>query len=655
MKTKNEKSELNLILESNSRLHETVQKLYMVKKKLEIKSILLNEEITEREHAEVGMKERMKELEALYGLSEIVERKGITLDELYQAITEFLPSSWQYPEICSARITIDDKEFRTENYVSSNWKQTSNIVAYETVVGNIEVNYLEDKPFLKGERLLLDALGERLGRITERKMAEEKTYQLSKLSSESPNPIISITNNKKIIYVNNAAAKVLDNENLQTGFSFNLWTELIDEAFVTKTVKNINETKIKNNYFSWMLVPIKEKGWMNIYGVDITDRKLLEELALSQKIEAIGQLAGGIAHDFNNIIMGILGNISLAKIKFPKAHPGYKYLEDSEKSINRATSLTGKLLTFSTEGGPIKENIRFSSFIQEIVRFGLSGSNILPVFDMEENLWELKADKGQIHQVFSNLIINAKQAMPKGGTLYIMLKNVDISKGMLPELNQGRYIKATVRDEGAGIAPKHLKQVFNPFFTTKEFGRGLGLATAYSIIKKHNGHINFDSKLGKGTTFTIYLPASETQPVLETKQPETTEYSIFEHIDKILMMDDEENICTLLTETLQIYGFSISTASDGKQAIEMYKKSLDEGEPFDVVILDLTIPGGMGGKETVKELLKINQKAKCIVSSGYANDPIMSNYAEYGFKADIIKPYTPNSLLKVLSQVLENN
>ena len=394
-------------------------------------------------------------------------------------------------------------------------------------------------------------------------------------------------------------------------------------------------------------------GVLGIYD-DITEYKKYEKLSLQVlKMESISTLAGGIAHDFNNILMGIIGNISLAKLKISKDHPGFKYLEESEKTVDRATHLTSRLLTFAKGGEPVIDNISVGKLAEQVARFDLTGSNVKLIFKKSEDLWPGKVDKGQIQQVLSNLTINARQAMPDGGILYITLENTDIPENTFPDLNQGKYIKLTVRDQGAGIDPKHIKQIFDPFFTTKQTGTGLGLATTYSILKKHGGKINIDSELGKGTTFTLYLPASETELDLKTNQSEPAENSTIKQTAKILVMDDEEMICRLLTDILEEDGFKVSTALEGKQAIEIYQHSLDEGAPFDAVIMDLTIPGGIGGKEAVINFLKIDPKAKCIVSSGYADDHIMANFGKYGFKGIIIKPYTSKTLLEVLSQVLK--
>lgn len=242
--------------------------------------------------------------------------------------------------------------------------------------------------------------------------------------------------------------------------------------------------------------------------------------------------------------------------------------------------------------------------------------------------------------------------MPDGGHLYITLENADISNNAVPGLDQGKYIRITVTDEGTGITHEHLSRIFDPYFTTKHTGNGLGLAIVHSIIIRHGGRINVDSRPGKGTTFTLYLPASELRQPRATLQPEA-KHSIREEAASILVMDDEEMIRNVVTEMLEIDGHSVETADGGKQAIAMYKQSMDAGKPFDVVIMDLTIPGGVGGKEAIKEILEIDPHAKCIVSSGYADDPVMANYFEYGFYGIVAKPYTQNDLREVLNRVLE--
>ncbi len=391
----------------------------------------------------------------------------------------------------------------------------------------------------------------------------------------------------------------------------------------------------------------------SIIAQTLAHNQMEQELQKMQRLESIGTLAGGIAHDFNNILMGLFGNIALAKETLAKDHPGFKPLEDAGNAMNRAIRLTRQLLTFAKGGAPVKENINLGSLLEEIVQFDLAGSNVKVIFKKAQNLWVTKADKGQLQQVFSNLTINANQAMPDGGHLYITLENIDIPEESLPNLTPGEYIKITVRDEGTGIGKQHLDRIFDPYFTTKQTGNGLGLATVYSIIKKHGGGISVDSQLGRGTTFTLYFRASKLSTVPEPAR-QLQEHPNHKQAASILVMDDEEMVREVTTQMLKKMGFTVETASDGKQAMEMYKQAMETGNAFDALIMDLTIPGGMGGKKTLENILKIDPKAKAIVSSGYADDPVMANYTQYGFKGIAAKPYTMNHLQKVVDRVLGN-
>ncbi len=391
------------------------------------------------------------------------------------------------------------------------------------------------------------------------------------------------------------------------------------------------------------------------YGItrEITERKQAEsELRKMEKLESLGVLAGGIAHDFNNVLTGLYGNIALAKLKLANDHPGFRFLEAAEQSMLRTTLLTNRLLTFAKGGDPLKENLSLGSLIEEVVNLSLSGSNVKPVITSATNLWQVRVDQRQIEQVFANLTANAREAMPGGGLLTIAMKNAELADKTEHGLIGGEYLQITVTDEGTGIEHKLLDKIFDPYFTTKEMGSGLGLATAYSIIDKHGGHISVTSRLGKGTTFTIYLPATEIVEEAPLTQPGVVQKPLTQGA-KILVMDDEEIIRNMLNEMLGELGFAVETAVEGQQAIDMYQQAMDTGKPFAIVILDLTIAGGMGGQEAAKGILQIDPEVKMIVSSGYADDPIIMNYTDHGFKGVATKPYSMNKLSGVLDQVME--
>jgi PAS domain S-box-containing protein len=382
---------------------------------------------------------------------------------------------------------------------------------------------------------------------------------------------------------------------------------------------------------------------------DITDKlKMEEELFKAQKLESIGILAGGIAHDFNNLLTAILGNISLAKMLTSKEDKIHQKLTEAEKASLRARDLTQQLLTFSRGGAPVKRVTSIAGIIRESAAFTLSGSKITCQFDIPDDLWPTEVDEGQISQVINNLIINADQAMPDGGGIKVTCKNIYLERNVSLPLPDGRYVLISITDQGVGIHEDNIPRIFDPYFTTKDSGKGLGLATVYSIVKNHDGHITVDSATGAGTTFTIYLPATESGAV---------ECMVHEAITaavkgKILLMDDEEVIREIAGEILEFLGYEVEFAGDGREAVDLYKKARESGHPFIAVIMDLTIPGGMGGKETLQILREFDENITAIASSGYSNDPIMAEYKRYGFSGVITKPYMVSELEKIVNEVL---
>lgn len=381
---------------------------------------------------------------------------------------------------------------------------------------------------------------------------------------------------------------------------------------------------------------------------DITDRKKMEEEILkAQKLESISLLAGGIAHDFNNLLTAIFGNIAIAKAYAVPGEMIHERLHEAEKAFLRARDLTMQLLTFSKGGEPVKKSVSIGKLLKETISFTLSGSSVKSEFHIGGNLWHAEIDEGQISQVINNLAINAEQSMPEGGMLKVFCDNVVVDPQNILQLNEGRYVKIIIEDEGIGIPGEYLRKIFDPYFTTKQKGNGLGLAVAYSIVRKHNGCITVESELRAGTVFCIYLPASESEAFGDVK-----EKVFFTGSGRVLVMDDEEIVRNLAGEILKYIGYEAEFAAEGNEAVALYKKAKDSGQPFDAVILDLTIPGGVGGKATIKRLIEIDPDVKAIVSSGYSNDPVMADFRRYGFSEVVPKPYKIEELSEALYTII---
>lgn len=383
---------------------------------------------------------------------------------------------------------------------------------------------------------------------------------------------------------------------------------------------------------------------------DITDQiQREEELLKSKKLESIGVLAGGIAHDFNNILAAILGNISLALMDRELTEKTKKLLTGAEKASNRAKGLTQQLLTFSKGGSPVKEVSSLSNVIKESADFVLLGQKTACTFDIPEELWTADIDKNQISQVIQNIVLNGNQAMSLGGTIHISCKNI-IGGKTTRLLDKGqKYVSISISDSGPGIPDHVIDKIFDPYFSTKEKGSGLGLSICHSIITKHDGLIDVESTQGEGTTFTIYLPTSGTPPVVEEKAEANVRAT---HPATVMVMDDEELVREMCKEMLIEMGHTPILAVDGRQAVALYRQSLESDAPIDLTIMDLTIPGGMGGREAVKEVLQLDPKAKVIVASGYSNDPVMADYKTFGFQGAMTKPYRFEELAALINQIL---
>ena len=513
--------------------------------------------------------------------------------------------------------------------------------------------------------------------ITERKRAEElllaEKERLSVTLRSIGDGVITTDVNGYIVLLNRAGEKLTGwTQEDALGKKLSEVYHVSDEKTGAVLNRNYNENAVPDipgkpvllgrdgveRVIADSIAPIRDRESTVIGSIvvfrDITEqRKMENEILKNQKLESLGILAGGIAHDFNNILTGIMGNVSLARM-YAKADSGLcDRLMELEKASLRARDLTQQLLTFSKGGNPVKKTVSLAELIKESARFVLSGSNVKCQFDFEERMWPVAVDEGQINQVLNNIIINATQSMPGGGSIYISALNVHIDKDSPVPLRPGRYVRVSIRDEGVGIPQEILHRIFDPFFTTKSRGNGLGLSTTYSIIQKHDGHIMAESEIGKGTVFHIYLPSTGREGSVAAEHEEENG---FEKIGgRVLLMDDESMVRDVGLSMLAYLGFEADAAADGLDAVEKYKQAIIEGKPYKLLIMDLTVPGGIGGKEAIRVIKKINPDVKAIVSSGYSNDPVMANYRSYGFSGVIVKPYRVNDIRDVVKKVLSES
>ncbi len=404
----------------------------------------------------------------------------------------------------------------------------------------------------------------------------------------------------------------------------------------------------------------KASGFIEVVE-DISERIQVEEdIQQARKLESMGILAGGIGHDFNNLLTAIMGNISLAKLYSSPADKVHAKLAEMEKATLRARDLTEQLLTFAKGGSPVKQTTSIKELVSEAATFTLRGSNVKCQFEFPDDLWLIDVDPGQLGQVIQNLVINASQAMASGGVIHLVADNYEHRSGDPYLLAPGRFLRISVRDEGEGIEPQFLDRIFDPYFTTKATGTGIGLATSYSIIKNHGGLLTVDSEPGVGSTFYIYLPVStvgESDRPGEIKEAlPGTAGELATGNGRVLIMDDEEIVLEVAGEMLEHAGYQAGMSSNGQEAVKMYSQAIDEGEPFAAVILDLTVPGqGWGGIETLQKLREIDPEVKAIVSSGYVNNPAMVDFRAHGFAARIAKPYRIERLSKTLHELLADD
>lgn len=511
--------------------------------------------------------------------------------------------------------------------------------------------------------------------ITDWRRAKETVRLLSATIEQSPVSVMMTKTDGTIVYVNAAFTETTGYTSeeaigqnprfLSSGahppeYYEDLWQTVLAGNIWRKDICN----RRKNGEVYWELMSIApvrsydgEIRHLVAMKVDDTERQIAERARATERerlereqirvsrLESLGVLAGGIAHDFNNVLTCIIANISIASRTLGVGSPVHSILDAAADAAQRATGLTRQLLTFSEGGAPVKKLMSLSE-LAESVRFVLRGSNVRAEIDLPADLWAVDADAGQLEQVLQNLAINADQAMPEGGVLQIRAANRNVEADLVPTLDPGPYIELSIADEGAGIAPGDVDRIFDPYFTTKQQGSGLGLATAFSIIKNHQGHLTVSSTLGSGTTFHIYLPA---HPDAVAADEATDDDTPAEHSGRLLVMDDDPGVRRAATNSLQVLGYEVDAVADGAEAIERYRAALDSERPYALVIVDLTVPGGMGGLPTLAALTEIDPDVRAIVSSGYCDDPVMSDPRSYGFCGVIAKPFTIDVLAEAVA------
>lgn len=517
--------------------------------------------------------------------------------------------------------------------------------------------------------------------IQDRKSAEaalQQEHELFEMTIKSVNDGVLVTNQDSQIVVVNQSMRDITGEKIRVnvgdhlkpflnGIASNgneiyqtILSDVLDNGQIYALVIQTNLINLSGKMILLSMVnsPIRRKN-DKILGVltiirDITNQKQIEdELQRANKLESLGLLAGGIAHDFNNLLVGAVGNLTATRLKLTDNTDAVSLLQKTENILLKASRLTHQLLTFSKGGVPIRKKISLKIIIEDTLGFSLSGTSIETAISIEPNLSIVEGDAGQLEQVFNNIVINAVQAMNGKGRITVSAKNIELSDSNNPtNLPDGHYVCLEFNDNGPGIPTEIINKIFDPFFTTKETGNGLGLAIVYSIVAKHGGTIIVDSEADKGTTFRIYLPADPSVTEDVTNQFRTTD-RIGGERPRILLMDDDQTIREVFEVVLNEFNFECLFASNGEEALAIYKRCMT-ARPIHVVILDLTIVGGMGGKETIKELLALDPDVKAIVCSGYSNDTIMANYLEYGFKAVLAKPYNFEELNHIIIDLIRS-
>lgn len=549
------------------------------------------------------------------------------------------------PLVASAVIEVDESRIWGRMHFRSlrNGNETALIVLVEDLTS-------EKRQLIMTERHK-EALVKARMELEER--VKERTADLSasrasftSIVEKTSEGILVVDSSNMVLYANPAAASLLGlsreqlvGQHLSLKLLPGQTTEVKGKRFTGES--GILELRVEST--DW-----NEKPAKLLMLRDITERKRAEqEMLKTEKLHSLELVAGGIAHDFNNLLTGIMANVSLARMEAPRKSVQREALKNAEKAASGAKHLTHQLLTFTRGGEPVKKPCYVDRIIKDGMALALSGSKIKSEICLEGDLWAAEIDQQQVGHALQNLFINAVQAMPAGGCLKVTAENVSADA---PVGRCGNYLRICVGDTGCGIAPEHLGKIFDPYFTTKPKGSGIGLATAHSVIRRHGGIIDVTSEVNIGTTFIVYLPAilecEIEPPLLDSGEGPSM------GTGRILVMDDDDAIRTVVEDLLTVLGYDVTEARDGTECIDLYKQAMEEGRPYSVVLMDLTVPGGMGGKAAIAQLLELDPYVKAIVSSGYSNDPVMSDYRSYGFQGIVAKPYNAEELSRALKKLL---
>ena len=506
----------------------------------------------------------------------------------------------------------------------------------------------------------------RIRALAERNQAraelQEAVRKMTDILEKTSDGFFAVDRDWKFTFVNRQAEKLLDRHR-EDLIGKDFWVELPEftrDAFeknyrraMSEQVAVEFEASDASGKVWFELLAYPSGGGVSVFLRDVTDRKRVEEERLTTgKLESLGTLAGGIAHDLNNLLTVISGNIGLAQIEAPGSPANLlSFLSRAGEAAQDAAQLSNQLLTFSKGGTPLKRVVSISDLVTQAAEFSLHGSNLRSDLDIQAGLWRSPVDPAQIEQVINALIINAREAMPGGGIVRVSARNFEIDANSGLPIRPGRYVKVQVADNGGGIEKRLVSKIFDPYFTTKSTGTGLGLSISYSVVKKHGGLLHLERTSADGSTFTFYLPATDSEPPVPEPTLENEIFS-FNH-QRVLVMDDEAAIRDLTSELLGTLGYKVTTVPDGAEALKKYELAMRIGETFQAVILDATIRGGMGGVATMERLRDLDPNVTAIICSGYSDDAALAEFLTYGFRAALPKPFTRHELANVLQRAFE--